>query len=166
TSSLVADVSRSAGGGRRSFAALVQVVCNVLENPSEPKFQELWKTNLAIVDVAPCAMLLRRLGFQDLRDRFQLQRSGLRGSEVARLQMALSEYPACRDLVERLAPAIMAVGLEWRKPDGSVSFLPPAHMEGERLADAPPQFLPCPFASAEDADSDLQEALRLSLLQT
>ncbi|CAE6970945.1 FACE1 [Symbiodinium natans] len=170
TGQLVLSVAQSGSDqGLKCFDTLVKVVCNALDKPTEPRYSELRRSSAAVdqVDAVPaCAMLLRRLGFKDMGDRYRLQTSGVRAAEVARFQCALNDLEHCSDLVVRLAPAIDALGLHWTKPDGSSTFVPgPTYRERlERGAWAGSgRELP----SAEDEeDAELQEALRLSMIQS
>mmetsp|Transcript_106114 Transcript_106114/g.187951 ORF Transcript_106114/g.187951 Transcript_106114/m.187951 type:complete len:296 (+) Transcript_106114:80-967(+) len=129
TGVLISKVSTSSPNPRRSFEILVRATCNILERPTEVKFQELRKSNATVKDlvanVPACAQLLRRLGFRDCGDVFQLQATGIRPSEVARMQAALHEQPEHADLVRSLAPAIEAVNLGWHGPDGIMHYIPP-----------------------------------------
>ncbi|CAK9117994.1 unnamed protein product [Durusdinium trenchii] len=128
TGQLVLEIAEKTGdGGAKCFDTLVKAVSNVLEKPHEFKYRELRRGSQGLdqVDAQPAAsMLLRRLGFQDCGNCYRLQPSGVRGSEVARLQCALNDLPHCSSYVERLGPSIFALGLEWRKPDGTTTCLP------------------------------------------
>ncbi|CAE7644044.1 FACE1 [Symbiodinium pilosum] len=180
TGQLVLTVAQSGSdNGLKCFETLVKVVCNAVDKPTELR---RGADGADQVDAVPaCAMLLRRLGFKDIGDRYSLQMTGLRSGEVARLQVALNDLPHCSDLVIRLAPVIEALGLHWKKPDGTSTFMPGPtyrerhdlpHGEGsrgywngsaERPGNNPPD-LPAPAEDEEDAD--LQEALRLSMIES
>merc|ERR1719507_1369771 len=77
TGELVDGVVLATPNSWRSFETLVRIVRNHLDHPHELKFRELRKANPgvrdAIVAVAPCAQLLRRLGWRDEGDTFRLQ---------------------------------------------------------------------------------------------
>ncbi|CAE7899557.1 FACE1 [Symbiodinium necroappetens] len=183
TGQLVMSIAQSGSdNGLKCFETLVKAVCNTVDKPEEPRYRELRRDVAAVVqvDAVPaCAMLLRRLGFKDMGDRYRLQNSGLRSSEVARFQSALNELEHCSDLVVRLAPAIHALGLHWTKPDGSSTFMPgPTYRERQQrdrdlLQSArnggswTGQTAPGDLPSAEDEeDAQLQEALRLSMIES
>ncbi|CAE7661337.1 FACE1 [Symbiodinium sp. CCMP2456] len=183
TGQLVMSIAQSGSdNGLKCFETLVKAVCNTVDKPEEPRYRELRRDVAAVVqvDAVPaCAMLLRRLGFKDMGDRYRLQYSGLRSSEVARFQCALNELEHCSDLVVRLAPAIHALGLHWTKPDGSSTFMPgPTYRERQQrdrdlLQSArnggswTGQTARGDLPSAEDEeDAQLQEALRLSMIES
>lgn len=156
TGVLIHKVVTSSPNPRRSFEILVKATCNVLERPTELKFHELKKTNATVKDlvanVPACAQLLRRLGFRDCGDAFQLQATGIRPSEVARMQAALHEQPEHADLVRNLAPAIQAVSLGWTRPDGAMQYTPPWNTAG-RHAEVPQPPLPQPTPASPLAPS-------------
>ncbi|CAL1164202.1 unnamed protein product [Cladocopium goreaui] len=184
TGQLVLEIAQASDGGIKTFETLVKVVSNVLEKPMEPRYRELRRSSPGIdqVDARPQgAMLLRRLGFMDCGDYYRLQSSGIRGSEVARFQCALNDLPHCSSFVERLGPSIFALGLEWRKPDGTSTCLPgptfreraqnSAQVSVPSLPDVGGAWghassLPAARSPEEEDDADLQEALRLSMIQS
>mmetsp|Transcript_48891 Transcript_48891/g.91621 ORF Transcript_48891/g.91621 Transcript_48891/m.91621 type:complete len:207 (-) Transcript_48891:111-731(-) len=189
TGQLVISVAQTGtDNGFKCLETLTKVVCNAVGNPSEPKYREL-RRGPALEQVEampPAATLLRRLGFQDVGDRYRLQTSGVRGPEVARFQCAMNDLPHCSELVVRLAPAIDALGLYWSKPDGTITYVPgPSHSERmeknrEMIAPSMPQRGPeglwtsgpgvngatRPASAEEEDDADLQEALRLSMIES
>mmetsp|Transcript_126651 Transcript_126651/g.405512 ORF Transcript_126651/g.405512 Transcript_126651/m.405512 type:complete len:231 (+) Transcript_126651:85-777(+) len=158
TGDLVESAAMTAPDVGQTFGLLVRIIRNIVDYPHDPKFQELRKSNATFVEAlaqsAPCTQLLRRLGFREQGEVFRLQPSGLRPSEVARLQAALHEFPEFSALVRDLGPAVKAVGLNWSEPNGTSTFIPFYEVIPRRTSDL--------RAAAEEEDAELQEALRLS----
>lgn len=131
TAKLFAEAVNSNKWGHNSVEALIRVIVNLMQNPSDPTFCELHKMDATlqeIMKVKPCLTLLRRCGFWDHGEQhLRLQKSGLRLGEVARICMILEQHTELCHLAGLLASVgaprhepVLRQPVSWSLPDKKV----------------------------------------------